>query len=148
MLALWPAASAHAVVGAHRAGLARLLATDGEALLIAEARTETGAETGTGAGPGAAAEREPIGSLIASWDGWRGSLYRLAVHPDHRRRGLATALVREGERRLRARGAERLAAIVAEEDPGAHDFWLAAGYECQAGRERFVRLLADDAATR
>lgn len=140
VLALWPAASAHAVVGAHRTGLARLLATDGEALLVAEAPTE--AETG------ARSERQLIGSLIASWDGWRGSFYRLAVHPDHRRQGLATALVREGERRLHARGAERLAAIVAEEDPGAHDFWLAAGYECQNGRERFVRVLGDDVATR
>jgi ribosomal protein S18 acetylase RimI-like enzyme len=127
VLALWRAADAHETVGAHRAGLARLLACDGEALLVAELLTGS--------------QRRAIGSLIASWDGWRGSFYRLAVHPDHRREGLATELVREGERRLRERGAERLAAIVAAEDPGAHEFWLNAGYALQPGRERFVRRL-------
>jgi ribosomal protein S18 acetylase RimI-like enzyme len=128
VLALWREAGAHETVGAHRDGLARLLASDGEALLVAEAEDRS-------------SQRRTVGSLIASWDGWRGSFYRLAVHPDRRREGLATQLVREGERRLHARGAERLAAIVAEEDPGAHEFWLAAGYELQPGRERFVRQL-------
>lgn len=68
-----------------------------------------------------------IGSLIAAWDGWRGSFYRLAVHPDHRRRGIGTALLREGERRLRARGAVRLTAILAGADPVAAGFWEAVG---------------------
>lgn len=32
-------------------------------------------------------EGEVIGAVIAAWDGWRGSLYRLTVHPERRRRG-------------------------------------------------------------
>ena len=28
-----------------------------------------------------------IGSIIGTFDGWRGNIYRLAVHPDYRRRG-------------------------------------------------------------
>ena len=47
--------------------------------------------------PGAllvAVEDETIaGSVIAAWDGWRGSIYRLAAAPSHRRRGLGTVLV-------------------------------------------------------
>lgn len=127
MLALWRAADVHPATGSHRQGLERLLASDGEALLVAEI---------------VALGSALAGSLIAVWDGWRGSFYRLAVHPEHRREGLATELVRAGERRLAAHGAERLTAIVADEDPGAHEFWAAAGYECQQGRERFVRELA------
>ncbi|MFI4990715.1 MAG: GNAT family N-acetyltransferase [Solirubrobacterales bacterium] len=123
VLALWRADDVQPVTGSDRAGLQRLLARDAEALLIAEL---SGAL---------------VGSLIAVWDGWRGSFYRLAVHPEHRRQGLAGALVREGERRLAGHDAERLAAIVACEDPGAHEFWTAAGYECQSERERFVREL-------
>jgi len=122
ILELWARAEAQPVVGSDREGLERLLARDGESLLVAEA-----------------AAGELLGTLIAAWDGWRGGFYRLAVDPGHRRGGLATALVREGERRLATRGAERLTAIVAEEDPGAYDFWVAAGYEPQARRRRFVR---------
>jgi ribosomal protein S18 acetylase RimI-like enzyme len=124
VLALWRLADAQPVTGSHPAGLERLLACDDDALLLAES-----------------SEGEILGSLIAAWDGWRGNFYRLAVSPARRRQGLATALVREAERRLRARGVERLTAIVAVEDDGAHEFWSAAGYACQAGRERFVREL-------
>jgi ribosomal protein S18 acetylase RimI-like enzyme len=96
-----------------------------------------------------------IGSLIAAWDGWRGSFYRLAVSPEYRRKGLATTLLREGERRLRERGAVRLTAIVADDEDGAMAFWRAAGYEPQRHRARFVResdawapgIPGDDAAT-
>jgi ribosomal protein S18 acetylase RimI-like enzyme len=77
------------------------------------------------------------GTLIATFDGWRGHLYRLAVLPELRRRGFATALVRAGEERLRAAGARRLAAIVLADD--AAEFWAAAGYERQSGAGRFTK---------
>ncbi len=141
VLALWRVADVHHATGSHREGLQRLLASDAEALLVAESHAApTALATGSGA-PGATSATSLVGSLIAVWDGWRGNFYRLAVHPEHRRAGLATELVREGERRLGARGAERLTAIVADEDPGAGEFWAAAGYEQQSGRERFVREL-------
>ncbi|HWX97642.1 MAG TPA: GNAT family N-acetyltransferase [Solirubrobacteraceae bacterium] len=108
-------------------GLAALLETDRQALLVAES------------------ERRLVGSLIAAWDGWRGSFYRLAVHPSRRREGIATALLREGERRLRERGAVRLTAIVAEDEPLAFEFWEAAGYERQPNRVRFLRHFGSNA---
>jgi ribosomal protein S18 acetylase RimI-like enzyme len=140
VLALWRAAAVHPATGSHREGLERLLATDTEALLVAELLAP-GSDSDPSSSS-AAPVGSLVGSLIAVWDGWRGSFYRLAVDPEHRRAGLAGELVREGERRLAAHGAERLTAIVADEDPGAHEFWTAAGYERQAGRERFVRELA------
>jgi len=79
------------------------------------------------------------GTLIAAWDGWRGHLYRLAVLPELRRRGIAAALVRAGEERLHAAGARRLAAIVLETSPGARSFWAAAGYEHQVEAGRFTK---------
>jgi ribosomal protein S18 acetylase RimI-like enzyme len=84
---------------------------------------------------------EIVGSLIVGWNGWRGSFYRMAVDPSHRRGGLATALVRAGEERLRALGARRLDAIVETHEPGAMAFWASAGYELQTSRSRFVKNL-------
>lgn len=89
------------------------------------------------------AEREDrvLGTLIATWDGWRGNMYRLAVEPAHRRQGIALALVRSGEMRLRASGARRITALVAGGDPVACALWASAGYHSEPGTARFVRNL-------
>jgi ribosomal protein S18 acetylase RimI-like enzyme len=71
-----------------------------------------------------------VGSVIAGWDGWRGTLYRLAVAPSWRRRGIATALVTEAEQQLHANGVRRMHLIVSiAGGEGAEAFWKAAGYE-------------------
>jgi len=85
VLDMWVAADSVPTVTDSRDGLARLLRADPTALLVAEHAGVV------------------VGSLIAAWDGWRASFYRLAVSPEHRRKGLATMLLREGERRLRER---------------------------------------------
>ena len=123
MLALWRGAGGPASVTDTPDGLAALLRHDHDALLIVEG------------------DEGPIASLIALFDGWRGNFYKLAVRPERRREGIASALLREGERRLRGLGARRLSALVADEDAGAVEFWLAAGYHRQPGRARFIRHL-------
>jgi ribosomal protein S18 acetylase RimI-like enzyme len=82
-----------------------------------------------------------VGALIAAWDGWRGNMYRLAVHPDHRRAGIARRLVEAGERQLRARGANRVTALVPHDDAVARAAWTAAGYTSDPVIGRFVRNL-------
>lgn len=80
-----------------------------------------------------------VGSVIAAWDGWRGSVYRLAVAPDNRRCGLGRRLVFKAEERLVEVGAVRLQAVVVGSDPEATGFWRATGWEQQADRLRFVK---------
>lgn len=82
-------------------------------------------------------EGELVGTLVAVWDGWRGSLARLAVVPGHRRRGIARRLVDAGHERLQAVGVKRVNVLVADTDDGAVDLWVALGYENQPWVKRY-----------
>ena len=84
---------------------------------------------------------ELVGALIAAWDGWRGNMYRLAVRPDLRRRGIAGELVAAGHKRLLARGARRVTALVSRDDEVAKALWRSAGYDEDGQIARFVRNL-------
>jgi ribosomal protein S18 acetylase RimI-like enzyme len=66
-------------------------------------------------------------------------MYRLAVMPEYRRRGIGRALVVAGEERLRAQGARRLSALVIESHDPAMGFWEAAGYSHDKRIGRFVK---------
>jgi ribosomal protein S18 acetylase RimI-like enzyme len=84
------------------------------------------------------AEGQLVGSVIAAWDGWRGSIYRLVVLPNERRHGLGRQLLSAAQARLESLGARRLQAIVVESDDRAIGFWRASAWEEQSERRRFV----------
>jgi ribosomal protein S18 acetylase RimI-like enzyme len=121
ILELWTTAEVHPSHTDDAEGLARLLDHDPDAVIVAE-----------GDGP-------IIGSVVGGWDGWRGSVYRLAVAPAHRRRGVGTRLVTAAVARLQGLGARRLQAIVVGEDQPAVSFWRATDWEEQVQRLRFVK---------
>jgi ribosomal protein S18 acetylase RimI-like enzyme len=127
VLSLWLEAETHPTTTDDLESLARLLAHDPGALLLAEA------------------DGTLVGTVIAGWDGWRASIYRLAVSPPERRRGVAGALVREAERRLGGLGARRLQAMVVSDDPQAMAFWGSSGWEEQHRSARFVHNAAPSA---
>jgi len=121
VLKLWREANAAPSHTDDLQSLAQLIEHDPEALVISET------------------DGRITGSVIAGWDGWRGSIYRLAVVPDHRRTGLGRRLLSEARRRLDERGAVRLQAIVVESDEKATHFWRSTDWEEQVGRLRFVK---------
>jgi ribosomal protein S18 acetylase RimI-like enzyme len=128
VLALWREADAVPSISDDPASLHRLLDASEDALLVAETAT-----------PGAGGRL--VGTIVAGWDGWRGNLYRLAVLPTARRRGIALRLVAEAEGRLAEKGAIRLSALVMSEHDPAVALWLAAGYAHDPRVGRFVRSL-------
>jgi RimJ/RimL family protein N-acetyltransferase len=87
----------------------------------------------------AEADGQLIGSIIGSFDGWRGNIYRLAVRPDHRRQGLARALVAEIEKRLADQGVRRITALVEKDHALPVAFWQAVGYSLDQRLVRYFR---------
>jgi ribosomal protein S18 acetylase RimI-like enzyme len=120
VLAFWAAAAEPTSTDSAEA-LAGLVRRDPGALIVAEA------------------DGRIVGSVIAGWDGWRGSVYRLAVAADRRHRGLGRSLLRAAEDRLRALGAGRAHAIVVGANATAVAFWGATDWEHQDGQLRFVK---------
>jgi ribosomal protein S18 acetylase RimI-like enzyme len=84
---------------------------------------------------------ELIGSVIAGWDGWHCHLYRLAVRPSWRRRGVASALLAVAEDRFRALGAARVNAMVLDSNDLGQNLWRANGYRRQDNWRRWVKGL-------
>jgi ribosomal protein S18 acetylase RimI-like enzyme len=123
-LELWgQARSEHASTADRLADVRRLVTDSPAALFVAER------------------DGEIVGALIAAWDGWRGNLYRLAVHGGHRRQGIGIALTPAGEAYLHDCGARRVTALVASDDGVAGAFWSAAGYPLDPEIGRRVRNL-------
>jgi ribosomal protein S18 acetylase RimI-like enzyme len=123
VLHLWKAADAAPSVTDDEGSIVQLLARDPDGLFVA------------------CVDNRIVGSLVAVWDGWRGNMYRLAVHPDLQRRGIARALVEAGEQRLRSQGARRVTALVLRDEEQALGFWQAVGYEPDPRIDRHVKTL-------
>jgi ribosomal protein S18 acetylase RimI-like enzyme len=69
-----------------------------------------------------------LGVVIGSYDGRRGWVFRLAVAPDHRRRGIGSALVSELERRFVEMGVDRIRVLTVRDNVPACEFWEELGY--------------------
>ena len=126
ILAIWRASEATSSPTDNRHEVEKLLAVHHAVLLVAEA------------------DGRLAGTVIGAWDGWRGNIYRLAVAPDYRRRGIARLLVAEADRALHRMGARRITALVESDHPWATDFWdslAPAGYRHDERMRRYVKSM-------
>ncbi len=80
-----------------------------------------------------------VGTIIGTFDGWRGEVYRLAVAPEVRRRGVARMLVDAAEKWMAGQDCHRISAIVEKDHSWATGFWDAAGYQWHESVIRYVR---------
>ncbi len=122
--AFWAVAGENAGRPADRPEAVRaLLDRDPEAVLVAEA------------------DGQVVGTVIAGWDGWRANLYRLAVHPDQRGRGIARRLLGLAEERVAGFGTGRVLAMVLDDNHRGQQLWRGAGYQPQTDWSRWVKRL-------
>jgi ribosomal protein S18 acetylase RimI-like enzyme len=71
---------------------------------------------------------EVIGSVLGGFDGRRGMMYHLAIASQYRQQGIASALVDELERRLRAKGCIRYYLLVTFDNDFAIRFYERHGW--------------------
>lgn len=71
---------------------------------------------------------QELGTVCSDRDGLGGMIWNVATHPDHQRRGVATALLREAERLARPDGVVRFEAWT-RDDAHVHAWYESHGFE-------------------
>ena len=84
-----------------------------------------------------------VGTCMAGYDGHRGWLYYLAVHPGHRRQGIASRLVEHAEQALTTLGCPKVDLMVRNTNRNALGFYGAVGYSVDPVRVLSRRLTKD-----
>lgn len=69
-----------------------------------------------------------VGTVLAGYDGHRGWLYSVAVHPSRRRQGLGAALVLHAEDALTARGCMKINLQIVSANESVKTFYESLGY--------------------
>jgi len=69
-----------------------------------------------------------VGVVMGCWDGRRGWINRLAVAPDQQGKGLGSLLVTEVEKRLKAKGCEKVNLLIEATNSGVQEFYETLGY--------------------
>ena len=75
-----------------------------------------------------------VGTIIGGYDEWWAWIYRVAVHPEHQRRGIASHLFSEIHQRLAARGADAACLIASPSNEAMCDLLRKLGYQERSDR--------------
>ena len=86
-----------------------------------------------------------VASCMAGYDGHRGWIYFLAVHPEYQKRGYAAKLIEHSEDRLKALGCPKLELMVRKSNQGVIDFYRATGFDLDPVVVLSKRLQSDEA---
>lgn len=83
---------------------------------------------------------ELVGALIGTIDQNQGYIYRIAIHPDARRRGVGKALVKAVEKRFQQRKVTRVWVAGDEHNKAAMPLYEAMGYGANQIMKAFQNL--------
>ncbi|MCD6117865.1 GNAT family N-acetyltransferase [bacterium] len=71
---------------------------------------------------------KPAGCILATHDGRKGWINRVAVDPEYRRLGIATALIRHAEKHLENLGMEIITCLIEDWNKSSMELFLSLGY--------------------
>lgn len=69
-----------------------------------------------------------VGVILSGHDGRRGIIHHLCVHPNFRRKGIASRLVAMAEEALQKEGIQKVFGLVFKDNDAANMFWETQGY--------------------
>jgi len=73
-------------------------------------------------------EKQVIGTIMAGYDGHRGWIYSVAVHPEHRKQGIGSQLVAHAESALIERGCMKINLQIMAGNESVVAFYASLGY--------------------
>ena len=112
LMALWRSCEGMGLndVDDSREGIARFLARNPETCFVA-------------------VEDRVVGAIMVGHDGRRGTIYHTAVHPDHRRAGIAARLVEAALDALAAQGIRKVNLVSFRNNQPGNAFWERLGFK-------------------
>jgi ribosomal protein S18 acetylase RimI-like enzyme len=121
--ALWEASGLEIRPGDSKEEVRKKVRRDPELFLVAEERGKI------------------VGTAMGGWDGRRGWIYHLGVLPGSQRKGVATAVVRELERRMKRKGVPKVNAVVFNWNERSKRFFEKMGYAADTVSTKYGKSL-------
>ena len=84
-----------------------------------------------------------IGVILSGHDGRRGIIHHLCVHPDYRRKGIASQLVSCAEEALQKEGIQKVFGLVFKDNDSANVFWESQGYTVRSNLNYRNKSMSD-----
>ncbi len=75
------------------------------------------------------ADKDPVATVMTGYDGHRGAIYYLAVHPDQQGMDLGRKMIRYAEDWQKERGVWKVNLMIRDDNNQARDFYRAIGYK-------------------
>jgi len=72
-----------------------------------------------------------VGTVMAGYDGHRGWIYSIAVHPTHQKRGIGSALLAFAEKKLSSLGCMKINLQIMDGNIAVQRFYQANGYSAE-----------------
>ncbi len=73
-------------------------------------------------------DKKIVGTVIGGWDGWRAWIYRIAISPEHQRKGIALKLLEEITKRLSAMGGSKFRALIVSDNDKSKALFKSMGF--------------------